>query len=335
MKHEFQIGCAVCKALGDIPEVQTVIALLDPLIRDEFARRADRVLAEVMRRLGEFRTTAGLPDVDVLRRGVTEVERERREDLLVAILGSLMLYIERAYSAPLSPDVEGAIEGAVDELLRAGAAGEGLVLDLSSEEVARQAARSELPAILAGSILLRRNEIEEALRSFLTSGGPRAAVSVLEAPGSSAQGRGAFVSRLGQILAPVAALAASVDAWAYRWFGIGAIKAGVAAAAADAFGLPAGVAGFRLDATVDAKTTRFCRWVNGRIVPLAQVERQVQEHVQNALRGDVVGMASNWPFLSPEVARGGSPLQFERFFRRAGLPPYHFGCRTRPRRVTL
>lgn len=324
--REFHVACEVCKALGDIPEVQAVIRLLDDLVQEEFAVIAERVLAEIMRRLDEFRTTSGLPDVDVLRRGVTEADRQRREDLLVAILASLMLYIERSYSAPVSQEIESAVAVAVDRLLQEGARGEGLGIDLGALEIVRQAARAEFQAALAATVLLRRDQIEQALRRFLTSGNPRARLSALEAPGSSAEGRGAFVSSLTQILLPAAALTATIDAWAYRAFNVGAAEAVLASVE--------GSQGFvlRLRAVRDDRTTRFCRWVDGRIVSAAKVRQQIDEHARAALQGDVVGMAASYPYLSPDLARGGNPLQFERFFRRAGIPPFHFGCRTRVRR---
>ena len=118
-----------------------------------------------------------------------------------------------------------------------------------------------------------------------------------------------------------------MDAWADLQQNVAAVSAategGIRAFQALAVGGKAG----------DGRTTAFCRWVHGRIIPMSRIRPQLQALTQTGLQGEP--LREIWPFLDSEIARRGNELQFEMFFRGAGLPPYHFGCRTRVRPIRI
>lgn len=126
------------------------------------------------------------------------------------------------------------------------------------------------------------------------------------------------------------------DAWAYRQANIGAVLA------AQEAGIKTLVAFNNPPPGPDERTTPFCRWVHEKIIRVDRAVRQVARFEAAALAGQ--DPAEAWPFI-PQSAkalrearaelsadRRGAPAHNDEVFRRhfvnAGMPPYHYRCRT-------
>ena len=324
--NEFHIArCALC-AKANIPEVEAVIALLDPFVQQELRQIAAQVYRELLARLDAFSDDLGAADVDALVRA-----GENRDEVLAAILVGLLAAVEQGYGAFVSADLRERVENAIDELFAFAVREVGFPFAGSQAEVLRQAALGQLDALLRETVVGRSAELRQLLETFLTTAGPRAAeAGVLSAAaGDSGMSREQFQVDLASILTPAAAAAATVDAWAYLWQNVAAVEAsidgGIRAFEAIAVGGKLG----------DGRTTRFCRWVHGRLIPMSRVRPQLDRIRQSGLEGRAAAIQAAWPFLDPDIARNGNELQFEMFFRGVGLPPYHFGCRTKVRPIRI
>ena len=131
---------------------------------------------------------------------------------------------------------------------------------------------------------------------------------------------------------------AIVDAWAYRQYNIGVYEAAKAA----------GVTVLVAENPMDEHTTPFCRWVNGKIISMDRVGRQLARFRAAVEAQDREALIRSWRFISmskkamrdardeiakdrPRGARIANAEIFRRFFASVGLPPYHWRCRTRAR----
>ncbi len=291
----FTSCCALVKA--DIPEVEAIKRLIGPLVLARLELIGTRLLDELIARLDRI--------------PVAQTEDMRRT-IVDALLTAALADAERVYSIPFDRDTRDAIRDAVDALLAAGGLASGRSDPRSSRlPIAAAAAELELTLMVRAAVTGQFGELRGLLGRFLTDPATRA-------------GQGLGVSILDQqvmrLLEPTRAVGAAIDTWAYGTFNQGNV------AGADL----TGVRGYRLRATLDGHETAFCRWVNGRVVPIARVLRQEARLQAAAFSGDPAAVIAARPFLSPSIAMRGNELQFELFFRRVGLPPYHFGCRTQP-----
>ena len=126
-----------------------------------------------------------------------------------------------------------------------------------------------------------------------------------------------------------------VDAWAYRQFNIGIFEAAKAA----------GVRALIAVNPMDERTTPFCRWVNGKVIRMERIDRQLARFRKAVADQSREGVIEAWPFISmskkamkaakEDIAQDRAPgarVQdaevFRRFFVSVGLPPYHWRCRT-------
>lgn len=153
-----------------------------------------------------------------------------------------------------------------------------------------------------------------------------------------ARDRKEWAERTRRVVKDAGVSQAVADVWAYRVHSIGVFLAAKAT---------------RIETLVavnpkDAATTRFCNWVHGKTIQVVRVERQVNDFTSAVKDGDRDGAVKSWPFINQstsgirrarsEIAsRSGRNLAtitpnevFRRFFAKVGLPPYHWGCRTRP-----
>ena len=300
MTSEFQVAFAACCALhkaNTVPEVEAIKRLLDPLIRARFEHIAERLLDELLTRLGRIPVTA---------------TAQMRAQILDALLTALLGDVEAVYALPFDRETRDAVREAVDALLAAGGRNSG-AFDPTSPLLPVQAAAAEreLVLLLQEAVVGRFGELRTLLGRFLTDEAVRAGQSILGVDSVLDQ-------QAMRLLVPEQAVTLAVDAWAYGTF----VTGGVVATDLR------GVTGYRLYAQVDGRETAFCHWINGRIVPIERVRRQLKALQDAALSGNREAMIQARPFLSSAIAKRGNELQFERFFRRAGLPPYHFGCRT-------
>lgn len=290
--------CALC-AKADIPQIEAAIRLLDPLVRRRLEELSQDLFDEIVQRL---ETLSG--------RAWNENGRSR-DEVLDALLAALLLRVERSYGSFLDSELRQHVEDSVDAIFGFAMADLGFELPAAQAALLRQTAVDQLNTMLGDTVNLRQTELGNLLRREL--------VSPVEALASG----DAFRVELAKILAPAAAAALAVDAWAYLWTNIAGVEAAQAA----------GIRAFEVVAVGgrigDGRTTRFCRWAHGRLIPLSRIREQIAALTNGSLRGDSAALRASWPFLDAETARNGNELQFELFFRRAGLAPYHYRCRSR------
>lgn len=325
MKTFHAATCALC-AKASIPEVEAVIRLLDPYVQRELRQMAQAVFAELLARLDALSDDLGAADVDAL----VQAGRDR-DDVLAAILAALLAVFEQGYGAFVSGEFRERVEDGVDVLFAFGAREAGFAFEGPRAELLRQAAVSQLDLMLRETVTNQGVELRNLLETYLTTAGPRAAAAgaLSAAAGDSGLDRAGFEASLAQILAPEPQATLTLDAWAYLWQNVAAIEA---AAAGGIRAFEAIAVGGKLG---DGRTTAFCRWVHGRIIPLSRIRPQIEAITRSSLEGRGAAVLRAWPFLDPEIARNGNELQFETFFRRSGLPPYHFRCRTKARPIRI
>ncbi len=325
------VGAAVdCLCKQDIPEVQAVVRIIEPLADAHWTSAASEAARELERQLGALQDDLGTPDVDVLSAAKTDGERRRILELLVA---SFLLTLRERVAAPLTSARQATLRGASRLLVTRGAQSLGLLLDPSrpGTQEALAAAERDLQLLLRGRLEERLGEARALLDEYLTSKAAR-----LPAPG----GRSLLVggealpslerwrSRIREVLGLQGRpwLPQTVDVWAYRWFNVGAFLATQQAPS----GLGALLAVNNPPRGPDAVTTPFCRWVHGKIISVSRARTQVESYVRAALSSDVGGVISSWPLLSGKESREGTAAQFNVRFQGLGLPPYHWRCRTVP-----
>lgn len=325
---EAEVRC-LCKQLG-IPEVDAVVAAVAPLAERHWRAAAERALAELEARLDELADDRPGPDVDALAAAGRD-----RDGLLEELIAALLLGLRTDLAAPFPPATRGALRGAARRLLASGAGGVGAGLDLALPRAAEALAAAEvdLAVLLRGRLEERTAEVEAALRRFLTDRTarlPAAAPSALVTAGvAPLVGREAWRANLRALLGlddPAGWIRPVVDAWAYRWHNASAFIHAAAGAVARGEAL---VAVNNPPGGPDARTTPFCRWVHGRVLSVTRAASQVRAYTRAALEGDLDAMIRAWPLLSSSAAARGGPAAFRVSFAQLGLPPYHWGCRTR------
>lgn len=306
--------CALYKM--DVPEVQAVIAILMPAFLAHWRSQMTLAVGQAERLLAEqedFIPTSGID-------GLTEAEDEDR--VFLVLLGAFLLGLERAATAPLPDELRALLSRASSGLLDDGASSVGFELSRAQDPLLLTGAIEELRLVIAGRVLTRRDEIRDVGRDFLTNRRARTVRDVaFDSPAEL--GRARSLQEWRESLTSVVGIDDTrwlrnvIDVWAYRWYAVAQFRAGRQARQAVA----------RASAVLDANTTPFCRWVDGRIISIARAERQIDRHLEAAAEGDIEAVMSNWPLLPASVA-GGAQSGFAGAFRGLGLPPYHFGCRT-------
>lgn len=112
-----------------------------------------------------------------------------------------------------------------------------------------------------------------------------------------------------------------VDTWAY-----GARAVGIFEAARE-LGLAELVAMNNPPAGPDERTTKFCHWVHGRTIELRGSWVKSLERYRAAVESDDAEAAKKARPMG-SFSKTDGPQQFRAHFVRAGLPPYHWRCRT-------
>lgn len=317
-KSHYEMGYHICCSKQDVPVVEAVIAvLLEPVStwwEITITAALDAAIADLRALEDDLPTT----QVDAL---ALSDNRNRDEALIVA---AFLATLERASKAPLPPALQQAVARASEELLNAGASSQGLSIDFAKAPLSRAGAQADLSTMLSGRITTRIDELKDHAKEFLQSRRARTPAR----PGDITGAAPGFVSQnlqswLDRSVALSGArtetwLPATLDQWAYRWFVIGQFHAGD----------QANREVLRALAVIDARTTPFCRWVNGRAISIAGTRNQISRHTRAALAGDIEAVMANWPMLGSDVTQASSPAVFRKGFARVGLPPYHFRCRT-------
>ena len=310
-----KVAVATCCKQGE-PSVDATIRLLQGPLERHWESQLTEALGTAVARLRELEDEMPTAQIDGL------VNRPGRGTEALLVLAFLTV-LEEAARAPLPASVQESIGRAVEGLLRDGALSTGLQLDLGREPLVRAAARADLQTMLAGRIQTRRSELEAHVRDFLTSKRARTPAR----PGDITEAVAGRAASLQDWLTTSARLTGLqtdtwlpqvVDVWAYRWFAVGQFLAGD----------QAGLEVLRARARDDQRTTLFCRWVDGRTISVRRARAQVDRQVRLALQGDAEKLMSNWPLLESRITRSSDRSVLARAFRRVGLPPYHFNCRT-------
>ncbi len=84
----------------------------------------------------------------------------------------------------------------------------------------------------------------------------------------------------------------------------------------------AGIEWVQVRARIDERTTPCCRSLHGRLIPLATIQRQRDQYLDAAGRGNLEAARSAWPMWDGSQAFG------KDLPANVGLPPYHSRCRT-------
>jgi len=226
---------------------------------------------------------------EAIARAERELELGRTTDEVVAILMSLVLTRLRTGMPPLvQSSIQNTIEMVFDE------AG----LEFGTAGLMATAARVDLETSLREKVIENETKLRRALGL------------------SQARLRQA---RLGELLGRNARtwVPAVVDLWVFRWLNLATFDADRRTATA-----------WQAIAKIDLRTTKFCRWVNKRIVAVEKLERQFDELVAASSASVIAARAVEWPLLlNPSK---GSEADWLKFFNRTdvGFPPYHWRCRT-------
>lgn len=319
-----------CRCLKqDIPEVEAIIAALVPRLETWWTQAIEDILRRGDLLLGsEEITAAPLTEIDQLS-GQTPDGRTRLD--IERELTDILMRMTRDAVTSFDAEVVQAVEDARDTLLLDAATALGLSLTLEQVRAAeaslgalREGAVADLQTLMVGRIDVRTPEVRRAVTGY---------VQAVRLPGAAQRpGAQQAVSTLREELRAILGASSPrqwvpfvADQWSYRWFNIGEFLSAREAGHTEfrAFNNPPG--------GPDQRTTSFCRWIHGRRVNMARIERQIREHVRAALSGDIRRLMRNWPLLPAEVASAEGPgieARFELEASNLGLPPYHARCRT-------
>ncbi|CAK9074188.1 Band 7 protein CG42540 [Durusdinium trenchii] len=337
LRRQFDLACCALCVKQEIPEVEAIIRLLQRPVRTHLEDLGSAILADIEERLSGFEERLGAPSVDLLAEA-----GEDRDELLATLLAGLLLTLDHAAVTPFPGRLERVLEAAVDRLLDQGAQSLQTRIEGPRRALIRQGAVNELRTLLQWTLLSRRNDAQALMELFLTSRAARRPAERLEAvrplqdidqPQNREEWLIVFASTLGTEASVQPRAAATLDQWAVRWYVAGQLEGLLTQ---DALTLRI-IAFNNPPDGPDTKTTPFCRWVHGRTINLRRARAQIDRQIRLANAGDAEGLIENWPLLPSNVSRGREEEQemaWTQFFRRAGLPPYHIGCRTVIQRQT-
>lgn len=180
--------------------------------------------------------------------------------------------------------------------------------------------RSSLAALAERDLLFwqrvrfeeHRGDLKRLLREFLRSPAPRSPAS-----------RAITVELIKQLFTDNYQNNTSlgIDLWAYRQYNIGLFSNLRQRT----------VRVFVAVATLDEKTSAFCRYINGRVVSAQVVQQQIDDYNQAISDGDEQRAKDLWPLVPPKIVSSGTAEEIEQYLLDSGslgLPPYHFRCRT-------
>lgn len=292
----------------EIPEVAAVYEALEPAVRRDQERSSEAAFELLLALLFAYEERTGSEDVAAIQRP----GRERKiEQEILAILAALSERLERPFPSRLAT----AVQSAGTELLQEGSLALGNVLRLDSPR-AVATSRRDLLLLLRGHFQRHADDLRDPIRGYLTNASLRQALR----SGAPSAAEREVVARWRSEARSALGLPWSewgpqtVDAWAYRWHNVGRFLGGE----------QAGVLRWVAQNPNDDRTTRFCRWVNGKVVGTTRIRQLLDDYFQSVSEGRIESMARAWPLQEPR----GSRVDFRAALSRRGLPPYHFRCRT-------
>lgn len=312
LRGAFGIDRATKVEKQDIAEVGDVVEIVLPVVDRWWKSKVRQAMAQLERTLQGYSEVLGEAAVDTISMPGGGVDEARLEREMEAILGALDERLGCGWGLPQQELVEEASR----DLLTSGALAIGVVLALRSPRLLTTASR-DLALSIRARPLLRRTELREQVRAYLTSGRIRDALrqDVLTAPAAAAtlasDWRRATRTALGSYnwkqWGP-----ALVDAWAYRWHNVGRFEAAP------------GVRRWSMRNPKDARTTRFCNWVHGRTISARRVRKQLETYYKAINTANIVEAMRVWPLTEPPSGVS----SFRERFSRSAFPPFHFRCRT-------
>lgn len=86
----------------------------------------------------------------------------------------------------------------------------------------------------------------------------------------------------------------------------------------------AGVRYVEVRAHMDERTTKICRSLHGRLIPIGHIQAQRDAYLAAIERGNMEQAKNVWPMMEASTEIGGGKV----LPGNVGLPPYHFRCRT-------
>lgn len=295
-------------------EVLPSVTLVTPVVRAAWESAIRDAVTNLFGQLQEFEEGVDT-DLAVLDDAADEQERQAVMDEFIAAL--ILSLATRARAAV--PAIEATVlRREARRLLEAGASSVGAPLDFTQRRTQRllEAAVRDLEFWQGERIRDRADDLGELLEEYFTDPAARGAVRTSAHSGRTHK---AWPDRLISKVDDASGATADLitDTWAYRWNRIGQVR-----------GLElAGVRVAYAKATLDAKTTPFCRWVDGKPVAVSKLTRQVNRYVKAVTDGDYDAAREAWPML--QFKAGDGAKQFRKAFKGVGVPPYHFRCRTR------
>ena len=325
----FDIACRALCCKADIPAVEAVKRILFHPMKGALQAITREVLERVNVRLDSLETSVGAPDVNLL----AAARPGAREETLTQLMASILVAFASGESAFLPVEAENLIRDAAGGLLDMGADEIGASRDYPQRALVQAGLVSELRIMLLYLLTARRIDVELAVSHFLTSSDPRTEKSQILLSGlpesELPRSREEFNELLAlNLLVPGTPegealvdrrIDTTLDIWAYSAFVAAEVEAATAEDVATRF---------IAVALLDSGTTKFCRWVHRREIPLRAIGKEMAARRGSVARGDGAALIAGRKFLSPKAARSGSIRMFARFFRTAGLPQYHIGCRT-------
>ena len=88
----------------------------------------------------------------------------------------------------------------------------------------------------------------------------------------------------------------------------------------------AGIAHVQVRAHLDDRTTKICRHMNGRIIPVPRLRQQVDDYLAASERGNTVEGRKTWTMHGEKTDLSNTPTS--ELDKGTAGPPYHFRCRT-------
>lgn len=250
----------------DIPEVERVIRVVEPLARVHWNRK--------MRRAYEF-----------LREKLDAYGSSVPEDLEGQV-ETLLATFEERLGCPLTAREAEAVEEAAQDLLASGWLAIGALLPETSPRLTMLASRdlSRLMAARLGTQSVRA-DLRRLIGEFLTT---------LEIRQRETDAALAWTKAIVARTSFAGWGPQTVDAWAYRWHNVGRIVGG------QHIGVSAWVAVNPLD----SRTTPFCRWVHGKRVTRRAVASQLDSYYAAIEGGQGSRLRNSWPLrVSSKLSR--------------------------------
>ncbi len=291
----------LAKAEGTaIQRLEARVEVIRRLLDAHWSAAARRALADLLTHLGELRQA---PDGTLDLLDVSPRARDAfLQDFVVAVLASLFRQTARPFA-----QVEAA---AIRETVRFIA---GLGVDALSGPPKLLA--SDVPGLVTRAVRdlefwngRRLQEREQELRDLLTQ------YLTTHTIRNDSKALKEWKDQLTNVVVDPSESTSHMiaDLWAFRTYAV------ATAGAASRLGFVE----LRARATIDLRTTDFCRAIDGTMIEMRVIRQQISNYYDAVNRGDAAAAKAAWPILL------GNQSAETVFVNKVGPPPYHPWCRT-------